>query len=82
MPEYGKTPRDAALNFMNAVLEEKEIIIVSEFPDKPMHIRISDEPDMELKYKLPGEKLHFRYWSGEKHGSQQSASVNAKKPRH
>lgn len=73
MPEYGSTPKEAVLAFMNEITDDKVIISISEIPNKPVLIRIVDDLVDDMKYKLPDEKLTIRYWSGKECGSEPGA---------
>jgi hypothetical protein len=66
VPEYGDSPAIAAEHFIKAILEDREIIAISEFPNKPSIISITDDPESERKHKLPEETLTIRTWSGKK----------------
>lgn len=70
MPTYGNAPGEAAKNFMNSILHDKEIIIISEIPNLPTLIQITNQPEDEIKYKEPDEVIDLRYWSGKKYKAQ------------
>jgi len=63
IPEYGHSPTIAIENFIKSILEDQELIAISEFPDKPPYISVIDDPELVRKYKLPEETLIFRTWS-------------------
>ena len=68
VPEYGDSPAIAIENFVKDILEDREIIAISDFPNKRSLITITDDPESERKLKLPEETLIFRTWSGKKRG--------------
>ncbi len=66
VPEYGDSPAIAIDNFVKAILENREFIAISEFPDKRSLISVIDDPQSEKELKLPEETLTIRTWSGKK----------------
>jgi hypothetical protein len=64
IPEYGDSPAIAAENFIKAILEDKELIVITEFPNRRSIISTTNDPESEKRYKLSEETLTFRTWSG------------------
>ena len=63
-PDYGASPRLAALGFFESVVSDNEVICVSETPDGQRSIWITDDPAEESRYTSSGERLSMRLWSG------------------
>jgi hypothetical protein len=64
VPEYGDSPRKALLAWVEAIIDDKEIIAISKMANGRLNIWHSSEPGEEKEYVEPGEKLVLRYWSG------------------
>ena len=64
VPEYGASPREAALAFFDSVVGDQEVICVSREQGKDIRLSITHDPDAEAKYVQPGEQFQMRLWSG------------------
>lgn len=73
VPEYGDSPENATENYVKAILEDREIIVISYLPGRPSIISITDDQEFEKKHKLPEETLTFRTWSEINESSREEA---------
>jgi hypothetical protein len=64
VPEYGATPREAALAFFDSVVAGSQPICVSRRVGRDVEMWITDDPETEHKYVEDGETLFIRDWSG------------------
>ena len=64
VPQYGSESKQAALAFFDAVIEDREIICVSKRREKEEEVRITHDPEADVRYMEDGEVLQLRRWSG------------------
>ena len=64
MPEYGATPREAAIAFFDSVVADRQPICVYHQVGHDVQMWITDDPKTEQKYVKDGETLFIRNWSG------------------
>lgn len=64
VPEYGATPKEAALAFFDSVVAGRQSICVSRRVRRDVEMWITDAPQTEPKYVEDGETLFIRDWSG------------------
>ncbi len=56
----------AIRQFVNDLLNNRQIIAVVKKGNKIAQVRITEDPIAELKYRQDDEVLEFRYWNGQK----------------
>lgn len=62
----GLNEERAIRQFVDDVLNDKQIIAVMKKENKIVQVWITENPIDELKYQQDDEVLEFRYWSGQK----------------
>jgi hypothetical protein len=63
MGTYGETAEQALANFVSAILNNKEIILVTRRDGKIVDAFVSDNLPLSLEY-LKDEEVELRYWDG------------------
>lgn len=61
----GLPQNDAIREFVDRIINDVQIIVVSRLNGKISEVWPTDDPKNELKHKSPEESLEFRRWSGE-----------------
>jgi len=62
----GLTEEKAVRQFVDDLLDNKQIIVVMKKENKIVQVWITEDPIGELKYQQDDEGLEFRYWNEEK----------------
>jgi hypothetical protein len=60
----GLPEKEATRKFVDQIIDDHQIIVVSRVNDEVRDIWPTDDPKKELKYKSLDELLEFRRWSG------------------
>lgn len=60
----GTSPREAGMQFIQDVLQDKAMIAVLLSQGMITDVWITEDPKVDRNYLKPGEELQFRYWSG------------------
>jgi hypothetical protein len=60
----GLTEEESIRNFVDQIIGDGQIIVVSRVNGEIRDIWPTDHPQREYKYKPPEESLEFRRWSG------------------
>jgi hypothetical protein len=63
VPDYGATPKEAALAFFESVVGDCEVICVLK-READSEVWVTDDPDDEARYVEEGEVFCMRRWSG------------------
>ena len=60
----GELEEVAVRNFVDAILENRMVFVISRVAGAVLNIWITDDPDCEWKYKSEHETIELRYWNG------------------
>jgi hypothetical protein len=60
----GLSEQDAIRRFIDDVLDDRSIIVVSRVEGAAGEVWITDDPATELRHQSGNETIEFRYWSG------------------
>jgi hypothetical protein len=61
---YGVSEQTAVARFVEDLLNDRVIIVVSRVAGSIRDVWVTDDPASELLYKTEEEDIEFRFWSG------------------
>lgn len=61
---YGMSQEAAVERFLQSVLENKEVIVISRKGSEILDVWITDDPQRELRHDSEDEAIECRFWDG------------------